>query len=160
MSMHTCTSGRNILTSALLAVTMSVAIAADGASQAPADSPPKPTNRVAIRGCLTGTKLTHLVPQSSMSLELPDTLRVTSIRVIRDQVKALNGHEVEVIGTLRALPGLENGILVVDGERGKFYIGGGDPRLGPDLVPANVESPRIHADTIRNIAETCAATPD
>jgi hypothetical protein len=114
---------------------------------------------VVIRGCLTGSKLTRIDPQNltphDVSL-LPDTLTVTSIRVIRSQVKALNGHEVEVTGALRAIKGLETGLLVVDSDNGKLYLGGADPKLGGDLAVSRSEPPTIHAQMIKNVAEACA----
>src|SRR5262245_17901115 len=77
--------------------------AAAGAAQPTAPAKPK---GVVIRGCLTGSKLTH-IDVENVTLPLPDTLRVRNSRVIRDQVKALNGHTVEVVGTLRGIPGQE-----------------------------------------------------
>jgi hypothetical protein len=111
---------------------------------------------VVIRGCLTGSKLIHVDPQNlapDLVLKLPDALKVTSIRVIRSQVKALNGHQVEITGALRGIPGMETGLLVVDSDNGKLYLGGGDPKLGSDLS-AN-EPPTIHAQMIKAVAETC-----
>jgi hypothetical protein len=49
--------------------------------------------------------------------------------VIRDQVKALNGHTVEVVGMLRGIPGQETGLLIADSDDVKIYLGGGDARL-------------------------------
>src|SRR5262245_28215284 len=118
---------------------------------------PPLTNRVAIRGCLTRSKLTHVDPQDQIPLELPDVLRVTSIRVIRSQVKALDGHQVEVIGTLRGIPGQENGIVVADSDKGRVIIGGADKSLGEDLAPGNVQSPTINAYTIKDLAPACSA---
>src|SRR5262245_41033860 len=86
----------------------------------------QPSKGVVIRGCLTASKLTHVDPQNlaaDLVLKLPDTLKVTSIRVIRDQVKALNGHQVEITGALRGIPGMGTGILVADSDNGKLYIG-------------------------------------
>src|SRR5207344_314116 len=78
----------------------------------------EPRKGVVIRGCLTGSKLTHIDPRSELpadvAVKLPDTLTVSSIRVIRDQVKALNGHQVEVTGALRGVPGVETGLLVAE----------------------------------------------
>src|SRR5262245_60552494 len=74
-------------------------------------SPPQRSTGAVMRGCLTGSKLTHIDPEN-VTLSLPDTLNVRSIRVIRDQVKALNGHTVELVGELRGIPGQETGVLV------------------------------------------------
>src|SRR5262245_32847534 len=72
-----------------------------GAAEQTAPTPQRPKG-VVIRGCLTGSKLTHL-DFENVTVQLPDTLRVRNSRVIRDQVKALNGHTVEVVGTLRGI---------------------------------------------------------
>ena len=108
---------------------------------------------VVIQGCLTGEKLSRIEPQNvtpAVELKLPDVLRVDSIKVIRDQVKALNGHQVEVTGALRGIPGLEKGMLVVDSPNGKLYFGGSDP----DGV-SRKEPPTIHVELIKDIAATC-----
>ena len=124
-------------------------------TQEPATAPkPQALKGVVIRGCLTGSKLTHIEP-ADPSLSLPDRLRVTSIKVIRSQVKALDGHQVELIGLLRGIPGQETGLLVVDSDKGKVYFGGGDPNLGQDLGPARAEPPTIHANTIKDVAPSC-----
>lgn len=149
----------------VLKATVALAMAAGAAwpsvqaMQQPAASPkPQRAGSVVIRGCLTGSKLTHLdLENLDPALTLPDTLKVASIRVIRGQVKALNGHQVEVIGALRGIPGQDTGLLVVDSDNGKLYLGGGDPRLGQDLVVAGNRPPTIYAQTIKNIAETCTA---
>jgi len=131
------------------------------AIQEAAAAKPQPRKGVVIRGCLTGSKLTHIDPQTQLPadlvLKLPDTLKVTSIRVIRDQVKALNGHQVEVTGALRGIPGMETGVLVVDSDNAKLYLGGGDPNLGSDLNVSRNEPPTIYAQMIKDVAETCAA---
>ena len=150
---------RNVLTAiATIVVVANVVLAADQENQQTPGKPQAPKG-VVIRGCLTGSTLTHLDPQNLKpdALEkIPDRLKVTSIRVIRDQVKALNGHEVEVTGALRDVPGLEKGILVLDSDSGKFYLGGGDARLGQDLVVSSNRPPTIHAQMIKSVADTCA----
>jgi len=82
-------------------------------------------------------------------------LQITTIRVIRDQLKKLNGHQVELIGTLRAIPDQERGILVSGSDKAKVYVGGGDKNLGQDLTVSRNEPPTIHAHTIRDLAATC-----
>src|SRR5262245_48773081 len=122
----------------------------------------QPSKGAVIRGCLIDSKLTHVDPQNlaaDLELKLPDTLKVSSIRVIRDQVKALNGHQVEITGALRGIPGMETGILVADSDHGKLYIGGGDPRLGSDMSVSRNEPPTIHAQMIKNIADACQSQP-
>src|SRR5262249_42754052 len=92
---------------------------------------------------------------ADLELKIPDRLKVTSIRVIRDQVKALNGHQVEITGSLRSIPGMETGLLVLDSDSGKFYLGG-DPKMGSDTSPRRNEPPTINAQMIKDVAEKCA----
>lgn len=151
---------RRLVLNATVAIAMAAGAARPSveAMQQPAASPKPQPAGVVIRGCLTGSKLTHLdVENLDPALILPDTLKVASIRVIRSQVKALHGHQVEVIGTLRGIPGQDTGLLVVDSDKGKLYVGGGDARLGQDLVVAGNQPPTIYAQTIKNVADTCTA---
>jgi hypothetical protein len=140
---------------ATIAVVASMAFTAAEAVQQPAAAA-KPVKGVVIRGCLAGSELRHIDTDDSTPT-LPDTLRVSSIRVIRSQLKALDGHQVELIGTLRGIPGQENGLLVVDSDKGRFYIGGGDPRLGDDLNIARMGPPTMYAHTVKDIAPACTA---
>ena len=123
----------------------------------------EPRKGVVIRGCLTGSKLTHIDPRSELpadvAVKLPDTLTVTSIRVIRDQVKALNGHQVEVTGALRGVPGVETGLLVAESGNVKVYLGGADPALGSDLSVARYNAPTIYAQMIIEVAAACDPVP-
>jgi hypothetical protein len=121
---------------------------------ATAPAPQRPSD-VSIRGCLTGAKLTHL--ESDSKLNLPDTLAVSSIKVIRSQVKALSGHRVELIGRLEGVPGQETGTLIASSDHAKIYLGGGDPSLGSDLGVGRPETPGIYAKTIRDLAPACDA---
>jgi hypothetical protein len=141
-----------------IAAAGSIVLAAAAPTQQPAVAAPQRPKGVVIRGCLAGSKLTQIDPLD-VTLPLPGTLKVRSIRVIRGQVKALDGHTVEVIGTLRGIPGQETGVLVVDSDHGKLYLGGGDERLGQDLVPPSQEPPTIYAQMIKNVADTCSAHP-
>jgi hypothetical protein len=86
----------------------------------------------------------------------PDSLGVNAIRVIRGQVKALNGHQVELIGTVEGV-GPQKGTLVSNSDRLKVYLGGGDPNLGEDLRRS--VRPTFNAQTIKDIAPTCTAQP-
>jgi len=151
------------LVHALIAVVVSPCLTlwAAQATQQPTPQPPAGpslTDRFAIRGCLSRSKLTQVDPQQPIPLQLPGTLHVTSIRVIRSQVKALDGHQVEVIGTLRGIPGQETGILIAGSDKGRIYLGGADPSLGSDLAPARVDSPTINAYTIKDLAPSCTVT--
>src|SRR5262245_55650049 len=113
-----------------LAVVASLACTPAMAMQQPAATP-KPLKGVIVRGCLAGSKLTKIDVDDAPPT-LPDILRVSTIRVIRNQLKALDGHEVELIGTLSGVPGQENGLLVVDSDTGRGYRGGGDSRVVED----------------------------
>ena len=145
-------------TVSLLVIT-AMAFTSGQTPQEPATAPkPQLPTGVIIRGCLTGSKLTHIEP-GDPSLTLPDRLRVTSIKVIRSQVKALDGHQVELVGLLRGIPGQETGLLVAESDKGKVYLGGGDPNLGQDLGSARAEPPTIHANTIKDVAPACTARP-
>jgi hypothetical protein len=140
------------------AALVSSGVTAANQQAAPPPPPGQALKGVAIRGCLVGTKLTH-IDQPDSAPALPTVLTVTSIRVIRDQVKGLDGHYVEVIGALRNVPGQETGLLVAESDKGKFYIGGGDPRLGEDLRVSSSRPPTVHAHTIRDLAAACPAQP-
>jgi hypothetical protein len=143
---------------AAIATTGIISLSATETSQQAAAPPPQQALKgVAIRGCLVGSKLTH-IDQDDSAPTLPNPLTVSSIRVIRSQVKALSGHQVEVIGSLRNIPGMETGFLVAESDKGRLYIGGGDPRLGEDLRAAPVGPPTVHAHTIRDLAPTCTAS--
>jgi len=123
----------------------------------PAASTSQPAKGVVIRGCLNGEKLSRIEPQNvtpAVELALPDVLRVTTIKVIKDQVKALNGHQVEVTGALRGVPGVENGIVVAEGDNGKLIIGGNQ-----DPAVSKKDPPGIHATLIKDIAATCPGQP-
>jgi hypothetical protein len=123
--------------------------------QTPSSPTPQRSSDVTIRGCLTGAKLTRIEPAAT-KLNLPDTLNMRSIRVIRAQVKALSGHRVEVIGRLDGVPGQETGVLISSSDRARLYLGGGgDTNLGSDLGVGRSESPEIYANTIKDLAPTC-----
>jgi hypothetical protein len=125
-------------------------------TQEPAPSPkPAPTNKHVVRGCLNRSTLTD-IEATPPPLKLPEKLRVTSTRTIRDQVKALSGHQVELTGALFGVPGVEEGILIGDSGAARVYIGGGDPNLGQDLVVNGNDPPTIRATMIKDVAPACA----
>jgi len=148
---------------AAIALAASALLTTVAAAQETAAARSQPRKGVVIRGCLTGSKLTHIDPQTELpadlATKLPDRLTVTSIRVIRDQVKALSGHQVEVTGALRGIPGMETGLLVADSGNARVYLGGGDPALGSDLSVARYEPPTIDAQMIKDVAATCDPVP-
>ena len=147
------TGNRLLVCNATIALVASLGVLSAAAVQEPA--PVQTLKGTTIRGCLTGGKLTHVEP-ADPAMPLPASLGVNGIRAIRGQLKALNGHQVELIGTVEGI-GPRNGILVADSDQGRFYLGGGDPSLGEDfrrMVP-----PTFYAHTVRNLAPTCGEPP-
>jgi hypothetical protein len=137
---------------------MSSPAAAQDATQPPPDpaaSPkPPPTNKYVVRGCLKGSTLTDIAP-TPPRLKLPEKLRVATVRTLRDQVKGLDGHQVELTGALVGVEGVEEGILIGDAAA-KVYIGGGDPNIGQDLVVKRNDPPTIRVTMIKDVAPVCA----
>jgi hypothetical protein len=149
---------RRLLSIVIMIVAMGSAAAAQDptppAQEPGAASKPQPTNKYVIRGCLTGSTLTDL--EATPPLKLPEKLKVASTRTIRDQVKGLNGHQVELTGALFGVPGVEEGILIGDSGAAKVYIGGGDPNLGQDLVVNRNDPPTIRVTMIKDVTPACA----
>jgi len=143
-----------LFASAALVASLGVvsASAAQNATPAAAERP----KGIAVRGCLMGARLTNVEPAADSDVPFPDSLGVNAIRVIRGQVKALNGHQVELIGTVEGV-GPQKGTLVSNSDRLKVYLGGGDPNLGEDLRRS--VRPTFNAQTIKDIAPTCTAQP-
>jgi len=138
-----------------LAATLAAGVLAAQQPSATTAPPSQRSSDVTIRGCLTGSKLTQI--ETDSKLNLPDTLAVSSIKVIRSQVKALSGHRVELIGRVEGVPGQETGTLIASSDHAKIYLGGGDPSLGSDLGVGRPETPGIYAKTIKDLAPTCDA---
>jgi hypothetical protein len=135
----------------IIAVTTAPAIVAGQANQPTPN--PQPAKGFVIRGCLKGEKLSRIEPQNveaAVETKLPDVLNVTSIRVIRSQVKALNGHQVEVTGALLGIPGVETGVVVVNSDNGKLIFGG-----DTDPAVTTRQQPTIRAELIKDLAPTC-----
>jgi hypothetical protein len=159
--MRTSTLVWRILLSVVTIVAMSAAASAQApapATQEPAASAPKPppANKYVIRGCLTGSTLKEIEP-TAPPLKLPEKLRVTSLRgAIRDQVKALSGHQVELTGALFGVPGVEEGILVSDSDDVRILIGGADPNSGEAPLVNYNNPPTIRATTIKDVAPACS----
>jgi hypothetical protein len=149
----TATNSRFVSAAAIaLAASLGIVSAPQAQGQAPAAA--QPLKGMAVRGCLTGGRLTHVEPVDS-NLPFPDSLGVNGIRAIRSQLKALKGHQVELIGSVEGVGQQASGILVAESDKGRFYLGGGDPNLGEDFR-RNVP-PTFYAHTVRDIAPTCAA---
>jgi hypothetical protein len=140
-----------LFVSAALLASLGFASAAAAQNATPAAAPLK---GVAVRGCLTKSRLTHVEPVEDSDTSFPDSIGINAARVIRSQVKALNGHQVELIGTVEGV-GPQKGVLVSDSDKLKVYLGGGDPNLGGDL--ARSVRPTFYAHTIKDIAPTCTA---
>jgi hypothetical protein len=147
---------RQFASAVTIALAASLGVVSSSAAQGPDPAAAKPRKGIAVRGCLTGGRLTHVEPLDS-DAPFPDSLGVNGIRVIRSQLKALNGHQVELIGNVEGVGQQNAGILVAESDTAKFYLGGGDPNLGEDFR-RNVP-PTFYAHTVRNIAPTCAAEP-
>jgi hypothetical protein len=141
------------VSAAAIALAASLGIVSTPRAQGPASAAAQPLKGMAVRGCLTAGRLTHVEPVDS-NLPFPDSLGVNGIRAIRSQLKALKGHQVEVIGTVEGVGQQAGGILVAESDKGRFYLGGGDPNLGEDFR-RNVP-PTFYAHTVRDIAPTCA----
>jgi len=147
-------SRRRLLASAAtisLAATMIVCVAAATQDQAPAA---KPLKGIAVRGCLTGSRLTH-VEAADPGTTFPASLGINAIRAIRTQLKTLNGHQVELIGSVEGVGPQTGGILVSESDKAKVYLGGGDPSLGDDF--RRIVPPTFYANTIRDLAPACTA---
>jgi len=114
------------------------------------------TNKYVVRGCLIKSTLTDIEPPPP-PLKLPEKLRVTSTRTIRDQVKALNGHQVELTGALFGVAGVQEGILLSDSGAVRVYLGGADPNLGQDLAVNQNNQPMIRATMIKDVASACVS---
>jgi hypothetical protein len=157
--MNTAKRAWHVLSTVLTILGMSMAASAQDPTP-PTNAPkPQPTNKYIIRGCLNGSTLTQVEPPPP-PLKLPQTLRVASPQTIRDQVKALSGHQVELTGALFGVPGAEEGVLIGDSGSARVYVGGGDPNLGQDLVVNRNDPPTIRAMMIKDLAPTCVPTPD
>ena len=154
--MHQSARVRRVVCAAVGAMAVMVAAVLGQSNQAP-PKPAQPAKGVVIRGCLTGEKLSRIEPENvtpAVELALPDVLKVNAIKAIRDQVKALNGHQVELTGALRGVPGVETGIVVAEGDNGKLILGGNqDPSVSRN------EPPTIYATLIKDIAATCPGQP-
>jgi hypothetical protein len=125
-------------------------VSASASQNPPAAAPLK---GIAVRGCLTQSRLTHVEPVADSDTSFPDSIGINAARVIRSQVKALNGHQVELIGTVEGV-GPQKGVLVGDSDKLKVYLGGGDPNLGDDFRRST--RPTFYAHTIKDIAPTCS----
>jgi len=153
--------GQMMTTRQLIVLTAAVALVATvrvvcGVAAQELTPAPKPLKGIAIRGCLMGSRLTHIEPMDS-DAPFPDSLGVSGIRVIRSQLKALNGHQVELIGTAEGVGPHAGGLLISSTDTIKLYLGGGDPTLGEDF--RRIVPPTFYAHTVRNVAHTCASQP-
>jgi hypothetical protein len=128
-------------------------------SPAPPASTGKPQpkkNVVVVRGCLSGSMLTHTEAPESVS-SVPETLRTTGSRAVRGTLKEIDGHTVELIGTLKGLGNQASGALVKDTGKTKIYVGGTERRTGQDRMmdDQRVELPTLDVSSVKDIAPQC-----
>jgi hypothetical protein len=135
------------------ALVVSLGLVSASATQNPAPTG-TPLKGIAVRGCLTKSRLTHVEPVVDSDTSFPDSIGINAARVIRSQIKALNGHQVELIGTVEGV-GLQKGVLVGESDKLKVYLGGSDPNLGEEFRRSG--QPTFNAHTIKDIAPTCTA---
>ena len=145
------TTHRLIVSTAVVALVATLRVVSGMAAQ---ESTPatKPLKGIVLRGCLMGSRLTHIESMDS-DAPYPDSLGVSGIRVIRSQLKALNGHGVELIGTAEGVGSRTGGFLIASTDTMKFYLGGGDPTLGEDF--RRVVPPTFYVHTVRDVEQTC-----
>jgi len=141
---------RKFFVSTVLLTSVGLLSASAAQNPTPAAAPLK---GIAVRGCLTKSRLTHVEPVPDSDTSFPDSIGINAARVIRSQVKALDGHQVELIGTVEGV-GPQKGVLVGESDKLKVYFGGSDPNLGDDFRRS--VRPTFNAHTIKDIAPTCA----
>jgi len=134
----------------------------------PPQSPPKPPansksetkkNVVVVRGCISGSTLTHAEAQEYTS-SVPETLRTTGSGAVRGALKEANGHTVELTGTLKGLGNQANGALVKDTGKTKIYVGVAERRPGQDrTMDQHIEVPTLDVSSLKDIAPQCKSSP-
>jgi hypothetical protein len=134
------------------------ALIATAVAQPPpsASKPAGNKNAVTLRGCLSGSMLTHVEPTGPL-LEAPSSLRTTGSRAMRGQLKEVNGHTVELTGVLKGVTNVATGGLVKDTGKTKIYVGGSEKRTGSDAMMAQgrVELPTLDVSALADIAPQC-----
>ena len=128
--------------------------------QPPANSKPQTKkNVVVVGGCMNGSTLTHAEGRQYMS-NVPETLRTTGSRSVRALLKEVDGHTVELTGTLSGLGNQATGAKVKDTGKSKIYVGAGERRVGgnaPDrtIDEQRVEVPTLDVSSVKDIAPHC-----
>jgi hypothetical protein len=143
----------------LIAAVLAVAAAAAQQPQPSPDQKPKPgsdKNVVVVRGCISGSILTKTTPREYV-LVIPSTLHISGNRAMRGQLKEVNGHTVELTGTLKGLTNLATGALVKDTGKTKIYVGGTERRMGDDAImdQQRINPPTLDVSSVKDIAPQC-----
>jgi hypothetical protein len=113
-------------------------------------------NTIVVRGCVNGSMLTHAEAREYVST-VPGTMRITGRRSIRGMLKELEGHQVEVIGTLKGgRTSQETGALVKDTGKTKVYIGGTERRTAEDRMMQTPPLPTLDVSSVKDIASPCS----
>jgi hypothetical protein len=120
----------------------------------PAESKPNPNkNLVILRGCVSGSMLTNTEPNDYV-LIVPGTVRTTGSRAMRGQLKELDGHTVELTGTLKGMNNVAQGALVKDTGKTKIYVGGAE-RRNDNTLEERIQLPTLDVSSLKDIAPQC-----
>jgi hypothetical protein len=132
--------------------------------QSPQPAEPSPStgkpqtkkNAVVVRGCMSGSTLTHAEAHEYTS-SVPETLRTTGSRAVRGALKEADGHTVELTGTLKGLGNQASGALVKDTGKTRIYVGGTERRTGQDRMmdEQRVEVPTLDVSSVKDVAPQC-----
>jgi hypothetical protein len=126
------------------------------------EAKPIPADSVEVfsRGCLKGRVFTATAPaEDEGATRGPDVMgrhfRTAGSHEIMDQVKAHNGHLVEIVGIVRKSALADEGIGVKVGGRARVVIGapGTDPNRSANMAPAGV--PTMDITALRLVSERC-----
>jgi hypothetical protein len=143
------------------------AFMAVGAAQSQPPAPPQPTdnkpvdkntdkNTIVARGCVNGGMLTRLEAREYVST-VPSTVRILGSRSVRGMLKEMEGHQVEVVGTLKGGRGSqETGALVKDTGKTKIYVGGTERRTAEDRMMQTPPLPTLDVKSVKDIANACS----
>jgi hypothetical protein len=163
--MATC--GRRLGGLILIAAGVATLVLPGSAQQQPTvDRAPdsgKGKNVLVVRGCVSGSLLTNTEARD-YSPDIPNDVRITGSRSIRGLLKELDGHQVEVTGTLKGVTGLATGGLVKDTGKTKIYVGGterhDEPTLTIDQQMEKLRGPTLEVASVKDIAPACAVGQD
>jgi hypothetical protein len=139
------------------AVIVAAVAATIGAIQQPPPTDNKPAsnkNVVVVRGCVSGSMLTNTEPKDYV-LIVPGTIRTTGSRAMRGQLKEVNGHTVELTGTLKGMNNVAQGALVKETGKTKIYVGGAERRNGDNMLDERLQLPTLDVSSLKDIAPQC-----